>query len=120
MIRGHVRDFLPRVMLDLPGLEGVLPVEFIVDTGFDGDLALPIALVMRLEVAFLEDRIIRLADGTHLRRPYYEFLLDWNGQERLTEITVLEGQPLLGAILLAEHGVYLEMTDGGEVTVDPL
>ena len=41
MILGYVRDHLPRVTIVLPGLNGDVPVEFIVDTGFDGDISLP-------------------------------------------------------------------------------
>lgn len=33
MILGYVRDYLPRVTLSLPGLDGPLSVEFIVDIG---------------------------------------------------------------------------------------
>ncbi len=100
MIHGYVRDYLPRILLSLPGHNGPVSVEFIVDTGFDGDLSLPAALLGQLDAAFSAERIIRLADGSIHRRPYYEILIDWDGEERLTEITVLENDPLLGALLL--------------------
>ncbi len=45
MILGHVRDRFPRVSLSMPGRNGPLLVEFIVDTGFDGDLALPQSII---------------------------------------------------------------------------
>lgn len=41
MILGQVRRRFPRVVLALPGREGPFEVELIVDTAFDGDLALP-------------------------------------------------------------------------------
>ncbi len=39
MIFGRVRGYMPRVSLVLPGMRGPLSVEFIVDTGFEGDLS---------------------------------------------------------------------------------
>lgn len=103
MIQGYVRDYLPRVTLWLPGQHGELAVEFILDTGFDGDVSLPSSLIQQLEATFSTERIVRLADGSQHRRPYYEMIMEWDGEERLTEITVLENSPLLGAVLLANQ-----------------
>ena len=38
MIAGEYRDHFPRVWLTLPGSTGPVDVEFIVDTGFEGEL----------------------------------------------------------------------------------
>ena len=46
---GHVRDYAACVLLTLPGEEGELAAERVVDTGFEGDLALPRSLVAKLE-----------------------------------------------------------------------
>jgi hypothetical protein len=62
-----------------------------------------------VNAAFSTERIIRLADGSQHRRPYYEILLDWVGEEHLTEITVLENSPLLGAVLLDGFSVQLSI-----------
>ena len=40
-----IRDHLARVTLILPSSAGPLSVEFIVDTGFEGDLALPSSIL---------------------------------------------------------------------------
>src|SRR5436305_1157960 len=100
MIAGYVRDYLPRILLSLPGHNSPVSIEFIVDTGFDGDLSLPGSLLGHLAASFSTERIIRLADGSTLTRPYYEIQLEWDGEERIAEITVLENDPLLGAVLL--------------------
>ena len=120
MIVGYVRDYFPRVMLSLPGQNGPVSVEFIVDTGFDGDLSLPSELIRQMVASLSTTRIIRLADGSTQRRPYYELLMDWDGEERVTEITVLENTPLLGALLLGSFSVDMEMTTGGIVQIDRL
>lgn len=120
MIVGHVRDHLPRVTLSLPGREGEISVEFVLDTGFDGDLTLPGSLLSRLDADFSQERVIRLADGSQRRQPFYEITLDWNGEPRIVEITQLESDPLLGALLLEGLLLQAEMIDGGEVLLDTL
>ena len=120
MIFGHVRDNLPRVNLTLPGLAGSLTVEFIVDTGFDGELALPASLVRQLEAFYLGDKPIMLADSFNRSQPSFEVVLEWEDEPRPTEILVLEGTPLLGSVLLSGSFLQAQMTDGGEVSIEPL
>ena len=120
MTLGHVRDNFARVTLSLTGLDGPVFMEFVLDTGFDGELALPGALLARLDATYSSERAIVLADGTFGRRPVYEVVLDWQGGERVTDVLVSEGAPLLGVNLLEENLVQMEMTDGGEVQIEPL
>ena len=120
MISGHVRDNFPYVMLTLPGQSGPLTVEFLVDTGFEGDLALPDPLLMQLDADFVMDKNIRMADGSIRKRPHYVITLDWDEEPRPTEVLALEGVPLMGISLLRNYLIQIEMTDGGEVSLEPL
>lgn len=121
MILGHVRDNFPRVTLSLPGAFGPVSVEFIVDTGFDGELALPGALVRDLERVYAGDRPIQLADGSERARPAFQISLAWDEEEdRPTEVLVLDGVPLLGVNLLEGSLLQAEMTSGGQVQIEPL
>ena len=74
MILGHVRDNLPRVRLTLPGLTGPLTIEFIVDTGFDGELSLPASVLRQLDAVYLGDKPIMLADSFYRSQPSFEVL----------------------------------------------
>lgn len=120
MILGHVRDSMPRVSLSLPGRSGPVLVEFIVDTGFEGDLSLPYSLIPHLEASFSLERDLRLANGLIQKQRAYHITLEWNNEERVAEIIVLENDPLLGAVLLDGMHVSLDMTDGGDVQIEPL
>jgi len=120
MIFGHVRDRFPRFSLSLPGREGPVSIEFIVDTGFDGDLALPSSLIAQLEVEVAEEQIVRFADGTERERPRYELTMIWGDEERITEVLALENPPLLGVGLMDGHLLQAEMQTGGEVSLEPL
>ena len=117
---GTVRRRFPRARLSLPGREGPFAVEFIIDTGFDGELALPPHLALRLPLTTAGHQTLALADGTTVYSPYYRLLLEWDGEERLTEVLLLDGSPLLGVNLLNETLMQIEWTEGGEVSIESL
>lgn len=87
---GTFREDHPRLTLTLPGTNRDLDIKFIVDT------------------------------GQQFRCPSYEIMLDWNDEPRPIEVLILEGDPLLGTILLQEYLVQMEMTEGGQVAIKPL
>lgn len=120
MILGQVRRRFPRVVLALPGREGSFEVELIVDTAFDGDIALPPDLARRLESQPAGNRGLSLADGSLFVSPAVEILLDWGDEERTTEVLVLDGSPLLGVVLMEGLRLGAEMEPGGEVSLEPL
>ncbi len=119
MMVGQWRDGFPRVMLTLPGVGGPLNVEFIVDTGFDGDLALPESMIRQLDAAILESRLIRLAEGFQQRSYYYEMVLDWDGEPRPIEVLALDGNPLIGNDLWKYYSLQAENIKGGDVSFEP-
>ncbi len=120
MILGHVRDYFPRITLTLPGLAGPAAIEFILDTGFDGQLALPGSVLNAMDASYEGNRPVQLADGSERPRPTYSLVLESDDAPRLVEVILLEGVPLLGVELLAETLIQIEMMDGGEVSIEPL
>ena len=117
---GQVRRRFPRTHLTLPGQDGPLAVEFIVDTGFDGELSLPSHLARLLDAEIAGRQTLVLADGTTIFSPYYRVVLDWEEEDRLTEVLLLDGDPLLGVQLIEGYWLHSQMTSGGEVDIEPL
>lgn len=117
---GIFRDEHPRLTLFLPASQGEIEVEFIVDTGFAGDLALPSNMARQLNGLAAGPQERRLATGQLFYCDSYEIALDWNSESRTTEVLVLEGEPLLGTVLMRENLLQVEMTDGGEALIEPL
>jgi predicted aspartyl protease/GNAT superfamily N-acetyltransferase len=120
-LEGQIRDKMPRVSLDLPGADGEpLAVEMIVDTAFDGDLALPADVVTRLRYFSPSVRRVRTATGDIQEASYVTVLLSWDDEERVTEVMVSDaGAPLLGVDLLREHALSVVFAPGGEVLIEP-
>lgn len=120
MIYGQFRDGFPRVTLSLPGRNGARAVEFIVDTGFDGEIALPPELLRDVDAVFAGDHPVLLADRTYRRRSIYRILLEWGDEDRETEIIEIDGNPLLGNGLMFDTLLQAEMREGGEVVIESL
>ena len=117
---GAVRERFPRARLSLPGQDGPFNVEFIIDSAFDGELALPPHLAVRLPLEIAGHQTLALADGTTVYSPYYRLPLEWDEEERLVEVLLLDGNPLLDVNLWDKTLMHIEWTEGGEVGVEPL
>ena len=118
---GRFKNGLPRLTLTLPGKHGDFSVDFVVDTGFGGDLTLPENLARELPDATLESRLINLAGAFRQRCPCYE--IPWENEEgetRTVEVLVLDGNPLLGTGFLSDTLLTIEITEGGEVSAESL
>ena len=120
MILGRVRERFPRISLRLPGLDGPFSVEFIVDTAFDGDLALPAHLISRVATSYVAFRRVRLADGYESNQEYRKVEIAWDEDVIPVEVLILETTPLIGVLLMENYFLQAEMQNGGEVSLEPL
>jgi clan AA aspartic protease len=94
-------------------------IEFVLDTGFEGDLTLPPAAVAALALPFRQDIIARLADGSPVRVDVYRATIVWDGADRNVTVLALGGRPLLGTALLDGSETCIQFADGGLVRIDP-
>ena len=117
---GTFRNKLPRLPLTLPGRGGEVDATFIVDTGFNGDLTLPLRVIQRLNAALYDTQTHLMANGSEVPSPVYLAEIEWLGENRAVEIIALDGNPLLGTGLLAGCNVNIEAVEGGEIVIETL
>lgn len=92
-------------------------IEALLDTGFNGFLALPASLVAELALLPLGREQVTLASGkTQLTRKY-EGIVRFAGTVQSVEI-VQAGEPLIGMALLWGHDLHVECEAGGSVVVE--
>ena len=118
MIVGTVHNL--RVLVVLPlfaANDDTHSVQFVVDTGFTGELTLPPAICAALALPFVRAQPAGLADGTPVQLDVYELRLLWDGQERFAEVLAMEGTPLVGMTLLNGCDVHLRVGSGGFVHI---
>ena len=97
-----------------------LEVEAVIDTGFDGELALPARTIRRLEYPYAGSAGGTLADGSEVQFAFHEGRVLWHGAVRPIAVIAAEGQPLIGMALLRGSRLSVEALPGGEVTVSEL
>ena len=96
------------------------PLEFVMDTGFTGDLLLSADAIQRLHVAPHIEINASLADGQDVKLSSWLVSVLWH--DRILRVTMAQadGEPLLGMGLLRGSRVTLDVQLDGDVTVEEL
>lgn len=90
------------------------------DTGFNGSLTLPRALITMLDLAWRRRGRAILADGSESIFDIHEAIILWNGQARRVAVDAADTEPLVGMFLLSGCKLTIEAIDGGKVTIQEL
>ena len=119
MIEGVVSSAYEAVIpLSLHGSAGrTREIEAAVDTGYNGFLTLPHALVAELGLAHRGRGRATLADGSEVLLEVYEVAILWNGVLRNARAAAADSIPLVGMRMLDQHSLYVEVRDGGRVVI---
>jgi clan AA aspartic protease len=122
MLTGIVTAGLqPKTDLDLFGSSGGSQrVEAVIDTGFDGELILPRALVTALGLNRRGTYGGVLADGRRVVLDYYEVSILWHGRPRMVTVLQSHAVALLGMELLQGSRFTMDTCPGGAVTIEEL
>ena len=120
MITGLVnsnREATIRLAVRSPGGR-VSEVEAIIDTGFDGFITLPPALVAALGLRRLSRGRATLANGQEVLFDIYGSTVIWDGVPRHVETDAVDAPPLVGMSLLHDHELHIHVVDGGRVLIN--
>ncbi len=117
---GVFQEGMPRVEVTLYGVRGVVTVECILDTAFNGDLTLPPSVLQELGVIPSTRIRNRLASGGEEYAAAGVVQVEWMGTLRYAEAIAYRNNALLGTALLDDCHIDIEATEGGEVIVEPL
>jgi len=114
-------DLEARVALEVVGEHGQSEqVQATIDTGFDGWLTLPLALVQRLRLpSYGQERGV-LADGSERTFDLYLVQVEVGSERRAALVAAAEGGPLVGMSLLTGLRLTIEVIEGGHVQLDPI
>ena len=119
MMSGQVNARLePTLDVSIHGPTGISrTVSTLIDTGFGGELTLPISTIRVLALPLSGASRGVLADGTITLFDVYRAEAEWDGVQRPIDVQVSNAQPLLGTELLAGYDLSIRMTVGGTVTI---
>ena len=92
-------------------------IEAVVDTGFNGFLTLPPAVVAELGLPLVSIGRATLADGSEIAYDVYGIAVFWDGQTKYIEADAADTTPLVGMQSLDRHNLYVEVEGGGRVSI---
>ena len=119
MIIGKVVDLriLIGVTFRLPNQPDIV-IECVLDTGFEGALALPSDAVSVLGLPYYQGINANLADNTDVSVDAYRATIVWNEQVLNVAVLAIGRRPLIGSALLAGKELFAQFVDSGLATVD--
>jgi len=119
MITGTVNaDYEAVIRLFVQGpAELAHEVDAIIDTGFNGFLTLPPALVTALGLMRRSRGRALLANGSEELFDIYGVTVLWDGQQRYVEADAVDTTPLVGMSLLDGYDLHIQVADGGQVVI---
>ena len=121
MISGIVTNRRATVTLPFRLPNGaIIRIEFVIDTGFTGYLAIPPEAVALMNLPFRLDVPANLADNSEVLLPIHRGTIIWDGEERDVLVVATGQRPLLGTALLDEQELVIQFTEGELVTIDEL
>ncbi|MBN1346765.1 MAG: clan AA aspartic protease [Phycisphaerae bacterium] len=92
----------------------------IIDTGFDGFVALPAHLVDELQLRPVGSLWAILGDGQATELMLFHGTVVWEAGPRRVDVLAIEGGALVGMALLRTFRLTVDVMPGGRVTVEPL
>jgi len=95
-------------------------IESILDTGFNGSLTLPPAIVNTLGLSWRTRSLVMLANGAEELCDIYAATVIWDGRPRDILVEEAETDPLVGMALLYGHDVRMQVVEGGNVIIEAL
>lgn len=118
MIQGVVNTrreaVLPLVVGNISGQRQF--IDTVIDTGFNGFLTLPSAVIMSISLPWIASDIVSLGDGSEALFDLYAATVIWDGQYR--EVDVAES--LVGMALLYGYRLQIDAIEGGIVRIEEL
>lgn len=120
MIEGFVNAAREAVIsLLLQGQAGrAMEVEAVVDTGFTRFITLPPEIISALGALPAGANRVMLGDGSEASLDVYGVTVLWEGVPRRVDAYAADTMPLVGMRLLDGHSLYVEVEDGGRVTIE--
>jgi clan AA aspartic protease len=110
-----------RIELEIVGQADVRQrVTVTIDTGFNGFLTLPAALVATLNLPLVGNRRATLGDGSVVSFDTLLASVLWDGVEREALVLQAEVDAVIGMALLAGSRMTMDVIDGGGVKIETI
>lgn len=109
-MQGYVDEFSqPKMEIILIGESKRLTTEAVIDTGFNGELSIPVNLAIELGLKLIALEKVELADGSRRSQMVFSGKILWEKTERDVNIFVTyPGEHLIGTMLLGGQNMNID------------
>ena len=97
---------------------GLHRFQCILDTGFDGDIALPSATIVRLGLVPSGSRVTILGNDARVLMQTYVGTALWHGTQVTVTVLQTERESYIGMALLENSTLSVQVWDGGDVLIE--
>jgi clan AA aspartic protease len=120
MVHGQVNERRQAIVsIRVRGPDGTeFTIEVVVDTGFDGNMALSRAIIDASGLRRTDSLLVTLADGRDAWLDEYRGSIFWDGAWRTIPIQASDGVSLLGMAMLEGYVVCVTVAPGGPVEIE--
>jgi clan AA aspartic protease len=91
-----------------------------IDTGYNGTLTLPLAVVTALSLTPLAAKTVALGDNGRKVMSFFDADVLWDGQVQRARVLCVEVDPLIGTALLKGYHLGIDFVDGGVVAISAI
>jgi clan AA aspartic protease len=103
----------PTFDIEVIGSRGSILVSALVDTGFNGELCLPVNLAITLGFELIDQVFVEFADGRRERQLVFSGTVRFLDEERPVDLFVTDSDDtLIGTELLADCTLFVDFTTG--------
>jgi len=95
-------------------------VSAVIDTGFDGFIALPPDLIAQMQLPFAGSVCLALADGNETWFRTFEVIVHWQGERFVVPAAEMGAGALVGMALLHGSRLTMDVLENGPVRIEPL
>ena len=93
-------------------------MEVVVDTEFSGELTLPSELIQSLDLEYIDDVRVVMADRQARWVGAYDGAVSWHGEPMAVIVLDMESEPLLGMGLLLDNRLIVSCRPNGTVVIE--
>ena len=121
MIYGRLidRKAIVPVIFRLPG-QPDFSLNFVIDTGFNGYLTLPVQAVSAMNLPLYSSTSIKLADGSEALSAIHLATVVWDDVEKVVLVLASGYKPLLGTAMMEEYHLEIDFEDNGLVSLEKI
>ncbi|NJL62331.1 MAG: clan AA aspartic protease [Methylacidiphilales bacterium] len=95
-------------------------VDFVIDTGFNDYLTLPIQAVSAMNLPLYSSIPARLADGSETLLSVHLGTIVWDNVEKIVPILASGYKPLLGTAIMEGYHLEIDFEDNGLVSLEKI